>query len=86
MLEKLKELLFDRRHAYCRLFNQNNRDAKLVLTDLARFCRASESAFHPDERTHALLEGRREVWLRIQQHLNLTEEELWSLHPRKQND
>jgi hypothetical protein len=86
MIKSLKEFLFQRRNAYRRLFNGENRDAKLVLTDLARFCRAHEATFHPDERTHALLEGRREVWCRIQQHLNLTEEELWSLHPRKQND
>ena len=27
-----------------------------------------------------MLEGRREVWLRIQNHLNLTQSELWALH------
>lgn len=44
-----------------------SRDAKLVLTDLASFCRAHDTTFHTDERTHAMLEGRREVFLRIQQ-------------------
>jgi len=54
---------------YQRVFH--DRDGKLttsgerVLADLARFCRANESTFHADPRTHALLEGRREVWLRI---------------------
>lgn len=47
-----------------------------VLRDLARFCRASETCFHEDPRIHAVLEGRREVWLRIQQHLHLSSEEL----------
>lgn len=79
MIEKLMEFLFQRRNAYCRLFKNESPDAKLVLTDLAHFCRAHDSTFHPDERTQALLEGRREVWLRIQRHLNLTEEELWSI-------
>ena len=79
MIEKLREFLNHRRNAYRRLFNLDNRDVQFVLEDLAKFCRAHESTFHPDERTHALLEGRREVFNRIQQHLNLTEEELWSL-------
>lgn len=79
MIEKLREFLNHRRNAYRRLLNLDNRDVQFVLEDLAKFCRAHESTFHPDERTHALLEGRREVFNRIQQHLNLTEEELWSL-------
>lgn len=48
-----------------------------VLQDLAKFCRATESTFHPDPRVHAVAEGRREVWLRIQQHLKLSDDDLW---------
>jgi hypothetical protein len=51
-----------------------------VLKDLAKFCRAHESTFHKDPRAHAVMEGRREVWLRIQNQLNLTDEELWALY------
>jgi len=51
-----------------------------VLRDLAEFCRANETCFHEDPRLHAVLEGRREVWLRIQQHLNLTSEQLYALY------
>ncbi len=47
-----------------------------VLADLARFCRADETTFDTDPRVSALLEGRREVWLRITKHLNLTPDEL----------
>lgn len=36
-----------------------------VLADLARFCRANTTTFDKDARIHALLEGRREVFLRI---------------------
>ena len=50
-----------------------------VLIDLARFCRANETCFHPDPRMHAVAEGRREVWLRIQNHLNLSTEQLYTL-------
>ena len=49
-----------------------------ALKDIARFCRAAETTFHPtqDARTQAMLEGRRQVWLRIEQHLKLSPEEL----------
>lgn len=50
-----------------------------VLADLALFCRANATAFHPDPRVHAALEGRREVWLRIQDCLNLSPEEMFNL-------
>lgn len=50
-----------------------------VLADLAIFCRANETCFHPDARVHAVAEGRREVWLRIQQHLDLPAEQLYVL-------
>lgn len=55
----------------------------LMMTDLARFCRADRPCFDPDPRIHALLEGRREVFLRIQEHLNLTPEQLFELYARK---
>lgn len=51
-----------------------------VLQDLAEFCRANDTCFHEDARMHAVLEGRREVWLRIQQQLNLTSEQLYALY------
>ncbi len=54
-----------------------------VLIDLAEFCRANESTFDADPRTHALLEGRREVWLRIQQVLHLTPAQLMDLFQGK---
>lgn len=55
-----------------------------VLIDLAKFCRASDSCFHPDPRIHAALEGRREVWLRIQNHLNLSPTQLAALYAGQQ--
>ena len=47
-----------------------------VLMDLSRFCRADEPCWSEDARHHARLEGRREVWLRIQNQLKLPVEEL----------
>ena len=50
--------------------------SRAVLLDLARFCRGDRSCWDPDPRIHAALEGRREVWLRIQNYLHLSEEDL----------
>jgi hypothetical protein len=47
-----------------------------VLDDLGRFCRANEPCWSEDQRHHARLEGRREVWLRIQAEINMPSEEL----------
>lgn len=55
-----------------------------VLLDLAVFCRANETCVIPGDRDRTLiLEGRREVWLRIQQHLNLSGEQLADLYNGK---
>lgn len=47
-----------------------------VLHDFAKFCRANQSCYDPEEFMRGVLTGRREVWLRIQQHLHLTDTEL----------
>lgn len=54
----------------------NDAAGNAVLADLARFCRANEPCWSEDARHHARLEGRREVWLRIQNELKLPVEEL----------
>lgn len=77
------QFLQRRRTAYVKTF-LHNAFGQEVLADLARFCRAKESTFHPDPRVHAVLEGRREVYLRIAQHLNMTDDELWALYGQPQ--
>lgn len=57
-----------------------------VLRDLARFCRANTSTFDDNERVQSKLDGRREVWLRIQEHLNLQPEALYKLYGGPQGD
>ena len=47
-----------------------------VVLDLTRFCRAEVPCWSEDARHHARLEGRREVWLRIQDYLKLPVEDL----------
>lgn len=55
-----------------------------VMIDLAKFCRGNEPTWSEDARHHARFEGRREVWLRIQQHLNLSSEQLVAIFGGKQ--
>lgn len=74
--DKLKGLLTLRKQAFQQVFNPNSVYAQRVIRDLAKFCRANATTFHQDARMHAVLEGRREVWLRIEQHLRLTPDEL----------
>ena len=66
--------------SYCLTFGEKDPNAKAVLKDLAKFCRANDTTFLVDERASAVLEGRREVWLRIQNYLNLSVEEIYDLH------
>jgi hypothetical protein len=77
VLDRAKRFLWNRRYSYRSIFNSP--PGKIVLADLAVFCRAAESTFHDNERVQSKLDGRREVWLRIQQHLQLTEDQLWEV-------
>lgn len=73
--------LADRKKAYQLTFQLNQPANVLVLEDLARFCRAKESCAVPGDRDKTfILEGRREVFLRIQNHLNLSPEQLFTLY------
>lgn len=75
------EFLTGRRRAYLRVFDPGNRDAQAVLADLAKFCKATETVVPQPMDPHAMayLAGRRDVFLRIQQHLRLDDETLWRL-------
>jgi hypothetical protein len=71
------ELILRKARCYQTIFNKENQAARVVLADLARFCRATKPTFC-GENTHqsALLEGRREVFLRILENLEITEADL----------
>lgn len=70
-----------RKKGYRAMFGPSGILTREELIDLAQFCRAFESTAVPGDRdlTWALI-GRREVWLRIVQHLNLEPEELMALY------
>lgn len=81
--EEARGFVFNRQKAYQETFKKDVLLAQQVLSDLAKFCRAGESTFDADPRLHALKEGRREVWLRIQENLELNSEDLWKIVTRK---
>lgn len=72
-----------RRHAYRLTFLSP--PGEEVMRDLAKFCRANETTFHSNDRVHCLAEGRREVWLRIANHLRMPPDELWKLYSGMDN-
>jgi hypothetical protein len=75
------EYLGQRKTSYQLTFKSEQPADLFVMEDLARFCRANESCVVPGDHDRTLLlEGRREVWLRIIQHLGLTPEQLFQLY------
>jgi hypothetical protein len=74
--DELKAILADRQRAYQLAFNTDA--GKALLLDLGQFCRARETCVIPGDRDRTyVLEGRREVFLRIRDHLDLTVEDLF---------
>jgi hypothetical protein len=68
----LRDALLARGQAYKEIFDGER--AKTVLDDLARFCHAN-STTHVEGDSHGTsqLEGRRQVWLRIQGYRDLAQ-------------
>lgn len=59
---------------------------QIVLAELKRFCHADTSTFDPDPRVHAYREGRREVWLRVQSIMGLTDEQIAAVKEIERDD
>ena len=76
LVQQAKDFIFARQRAYYLTFGEGEH-VKIVLDDLRKFCRDGESTFHEDPRKHALLEGRREVFLRIKDHLEMKSQDFW---------
>jgi len=79
-----QSVLARRGHSYRMVFLKKGVDTNAVLSDLAKFCRANTSTYQPDVRLSDVLIGRREVWLRIQHHLQLSDDQLWHLYGNNQ--
>lgn len=73
-----------KRDCYKHIFNGENltNEAQLALKDLSIFCHADrpcvayDNTGKLDAHAMAMLEGRRQVWMRIIQTLNITDEQL----------
>ncbi len=71
----------DCKRAYQLAFNTPAGEA--VLKDMTPFCRVKETCVVPGDRDKTyVLEGRREVYLRIQEYLELTPEQLVEKYTR----
>jgi len=79
-----QSVLATRALSYQRVFLKKGVDTDKVLSDLAKFCRANTSTYQADPRLSDVLIGRREVWLRIQHHLQLSDDQLWHLYGNNQ--
>lgn len=70
-----------KRKAYQIVFSLQAPAHLVVLNDIIFFCRINESCVVPGDRDKTLLlEGRREMGLRILQNLNLTPEQVFQLY------
>lgn len=78
--ERGLQILRQRSASYREVFLGHGKSTDEVLKDLAKFCRAHESTFHPDHSMSDRLDGRREVFLRIAHNLHLSEEALWAIY------
>ena len=75
------QIFTDRKRAYQLAFNTPAGEA--VLLDLTSFCRGRETCVVPGDRDRTyVLEGRREVFLRIKDHLELMPEQLMERYTR----
>jgi len=73
---KAKNAVIKLQMDYINIFDTESPVVENILNDLKIFCRANESTFSADPRIHAMLEGRREVWLHIERQLKLKPDEL----------
>jgi hypothetical protein len=76
-----------RRLAYAAVFvhgGSTPEQRELVRRDLKKFCRAEVSTYATDARDHAMLEGRRDTWLRIENHATKSLDELLAIYNPKE--
>lgn len=58
---------------------KNSPEGEVVLRDLAKVCHAVTTTFDEDPHEAARREGKRQVWLRIQNMINVPDEEVFQL-------
>jgi hypothetical protein len=84
-LSKYMEILKNRQISYKNCFDLSQLENRAVMTDLALFCRMFTTTAEPDQKEDPkVLEGRRQVFLRIQEHMQFDQFQLYLLHPLRQ--
>ena len=74
----LRKVFLKRQDAYKSVFNTPK--GKIVLADLVSFCSVNQPTFSPDNQyVSAFREGRREVFLRINEYLHKDHSEIINL-------
>ena len=74
----------NREISYKNCFDTSQLENRAVLADLALFCRmftTTSGADPNNQEDPKVLEGRRQVFLRIQEHLQFSPMQLYALHP-----
>lgn len=75
------DFIQERQKAYKLSFGGKNTTTKIIMDDLREFCFAEKTCFVPDNgRVSEIFEGRRQVWLRIHEHLDKELTELVELY------
>lgn len=69
-----------RKKSYQSIFGTAGAAGSDAMKDLAKFCFAAKTTADPNRDLSLIKQGRREVWLRICEHLNLQPEELATLY------
>jgi hypothetical protein len=69
-----------RKKSYQSVFGPAGAAGSEAMKDLAKFCFAFDTCSSPDLHLTLLKSARRDVWLRIQQHLHLQPDELAALY------
>lgn len=75
VVAEAKSILATRQQAYQQTFS--NPVGQLVLSDLAKWCRAGRSTFDPNSRMSAYLQGRKDVFERIAKYMNFSVDDLY---------
>ena len=83
LIEKARRFLMRRRHNYRLTFLSP--PGQEVLADLSKYCFANKSTAQPNRDLSLILQGRREVWLRIANHMNMSPDDLWRLYHEGEN-
>lgn len=80
IVENTLIFLRDRKTAYLLKFGAKDGATRLIMKDLAKFCRWQEGAFHANPRITDRLLGRQDVLRRINEHLGLSDTQLMALY------